>query len=187
MVQFTRNFDFFDKKKPGFLKPFLTNRWRHFERRFCGWNNCLTLNYCFFQCSKNHGSPTHVTRLKVAPKMADPISFKTQDSSLKYHVENSRKISGLLSSFVICRGVARLFKMRGRQGGWEGDWPGLKMAALHSPLYNVSSRLGGSRGMGFKVRGLKPPSPGPLCRRPCSVDSPHILRGGSLHRQGKGL
>ena len=78
------------------------------------------LNDCFFQCSKKHGSPTRVTRLKVAPKMADPISFKTQDSSLEYHVENSRKVSGLLSSFVSSRGVARLFKMRGRQGGWEG-------------------------------------------------------------------
>ena len=28
-----------------------------------------------FQCSKNFGSPTSVTRLKVAPNMADPISF----------------------------------------------------------------------------------------------------------------
>ena len=36
------------------------------------------------------------------------------------------------------RGVARLFKMRGQQGGLrgEGGWLGLKMAALHRPLYN---------------------------------------------------
>ena len=27
-----------------------------------------------FQCSKNYGSPTRVTRLKVAPKMADATS-----------------------------------------------------------------------------------------------------------------
>ena len=28
-----------------------------------------------FQRSKNYGSPTRVTRLKVAPNMADPISL----------------------------------------------------------------------------------------------------------------
>ena len=27
-----------------------------------------------FRCSKNYGSPTRVTMLKVAPNMADPIS-----------------------------------------------------------------------------------------------------------------
>ena len=81
IVQTTRNFELFDKK-PGFLKPFLTKLWRHFGRRFCSWNNCLMLNYWFpvlttiFQCSENYGSPTRVTRLKVAPNMADPISIK---------------------------------------------------------------------------------------------------------------
>ena len=38
------------------------------------------------------------------------------------------------------RGVARLFKMRGQQGGLRGEWGvglGLKMAALHRPLYKV--------------------------------------------------
>ena len=29
-----------------------------------------------FHCSKHYGSPTCVTRLKVAPNMADPISIK---------------------------------------------------------------------------------------------------------------
>ena len=28
-----------------------------------------------FQCSKNYDSPTRVTRLKVAPNKADPISL----------------------------------------------------------------------------------------------------------------
>ena len=45
------------------------------------------LNYQFpdtiFQCSKNYGSPTRVTRLKIAPNMADPIKIKNSDSSLK--------------------------------------------------------------------------------------------------------
>ena len=40
---------------------------------------CLMLNYnlktIIFQCSKNYGTPTLVTRLKFAPNMADPISL----------------------------------------------------------------------------------------------------------------
>ena len=41
-----------------------------------------TIQITIFQCSKNYGIPTHITRLKVAPNMADPIIAKTQDSSL---------------------------------------------------------------------------------------------------------
>ena len=33
--------------------------------------------------SKNYGSPTRVTRLKVTPNMANPISIKDSDSRLK--------------------------------------------------------------------------------------------------------
>ena len=36
-----------------------------------------------FQCSKNFGSPTSVTRLKIAPNMADPTSMKHSVSSLE--------------------------------------------------------------------------------------------------------
>ena len=39
-----------------------------------------------------------------------------------------------------CRGVARLFKMRGQQGGLRRWWPGLKMA-LHRPLPWTKCRL----------------------------------------------
>ena len=35
-----------------------------------------------FQCSKNYGSPTSVTMLKVAPNMADPISINYSVGSL---------------------------------------------------------------------------------------------------------
>ena len=37
---------------------------------------CLTINLetIIFQCSKNYGSPTRVTRIKVEPNTADPIS-----------------------------------------------------------------------------------------------------------------
>ena len=145
------------------------------------------VNYCFFQCSKKHGSPTRVTRLKVAPKMADPISFKIQGSSLKYHVEDSCKVSGLLSSFVSSRGVARLFKMRGGKGaGREADRDyGWRLSIVPCTKCHF---VGGSRGGGGLLsEGTQASQPGPLCLRPCSVDSPHILRGGSLHRQGKGL
>ena len=44
IVPTTRNFELFDKKS-GFLKSFLTKRWRHFGRRFWSWINYLLLNY----------------------------------------------------------------------------------------------------------------------------------------------
>ena len=37
------------------------------------WN--INLKSIIFQCSKNYDSPTRVTRLKVAPSMADPVSL----------------------------------------------------------------------------------------------------------------
>ena len=90
MVQTTRNVGLFDRKtkqnktKRGFLKPFLTKRWGHFGRCFYSWNSFM-LSYQFedYQCSKNYGSPTRVTRLKIAPNVADPISIKDTDSHLK--------------------------------------------------------------------------------------------------------
>ena len=56
-----------------------------------------------FQCTKNYGSATHVTRLKVAPNMADLLSIKariskTQDSSLK-GVLHPRPVFELLLHF----------------------------------------------------------------------------------------
>ena len=46
---------------------------------------CLTINLktIIFQCSKNYGSPTHITRLKVAPNMADPNSLNEETVALK--------------------------------------------------------------------------------------------------------
>ena len=47
------------------------------------------VNYDFldfhFRCSKNFGNRTRVTRLKVAPNMADPTAMKHSVSNLKYH------------------------------------------------------------------------------------------------------
>ena len=65
-----------------------------------------------------------------------------------------------------CRGVARLFKMRERQGGLRGEqggWlAGLKMAALHShtPLYKVLFHLGEERGQSFYWGSSCPCPPG---------------------------
>ena len=44
---------------------------------------CKNINFqtTIFQCSKNYSSLTRVTRLKVAPNMADPISIKDWDST----------------------------------------------------------------------------------------------------------
>ena len=41
MVRTIQNLELFDKNG----KPFLWKCWRHFERRFCDWNNCLMLSY----------------------------------------------------------------------------------------------------------------------------------------------
>ena len=62
------------------------------------------------------------------------------------------------------RGVARLFKMRGRQGGLTSEWGvgrlGLKMAALHRPLYKVLFHLGARGGQSFCRGAVAPLPPG---------------------------
>ena len=47
--------------------------------------NTKTIDFqtTIFQCFKTYGSLTRVIRFKVAPNMADPISIKDSDSSLK--------------------------------------------------------------------------------------------------------
>ena len=39
------------------------------------WWHIINIKTTIFKCSKHYGSPTLVTRLKVAPNMADPISL----------------------------------------------------------------------------------------------------------------
>ena len=43
----------------------------------------LIFQTTIFRCFKNYGNPSHITRLKVAPNMADPTSMKHSVSSLK--------------------------------------------------------------------------------------------------------
>ena len=57
----------FDKGLAPFYKTFL---W--LKQLF---DATINLKIIIFQCSKNYGSPTRVTRLKVTPNMADPISL----------------------------------------------------------------------------------------------------------------
>ena len=78
-VRTTRNFEILTKA--GFQKNI-------FDKALtpCSWNKYLMLRYylntTIFQCRNNYGSPTRVTRLKVAPNMADPISLKDSDRCL---------------------------------------------------------------------------------------------------------
>ena len=44
----------------------------------------INLNTIIFQSSENYGSPTSVTRLNVAPNMADPISLNEKKRLLKW-------------------------------------------------------------------------------------------------------
>ena len=71
-------------QKNGFLKLFLTKRWRHFERRSCSWNNySLMLNYWFldyhlsvFQKLRYSDTCNQVKSCKTR------LVLKSQDSSL---------------------------------------------------------------------------------------------------------
>ena len=68
--------------KNGLLKHFLTS----FDAilkdisaaKIIVWYLTISLKTTILQCFKNYGSPARVTRLKVAPKMADPISINAQ-------------------------------------------------------------------------------------------------------------
>ena len=72
-----QHFELFDKIS-------IQRHWRHFERRFLCWNNCLTVNFktIIFRRSINYGSPTCETRLNIPPNMADLTSMKHAVSNL---------------------------------------------------------------------------------------------------------
>ena len=77
MVQIIQNFELFDKKMLTIFDKVLSALWETFlwlEQLLDAKLSMLII----FQCSKNYGSPTCVTRLKVAPNMADPISLNNE-------------------------------------------------------------------------------------------------------------
>ena len=85
---------------------------------------------------------------------------------------------------VTFRGVARLFKMRGRQGGGAhelGGWPRLRMAALHIPLCHFI--WGGWRGWGGGwASDWRSSSPhAPSCYAPVTMANVDIVSLKSLH------
>ena len=59
--------------------------------------------------------------------------------------------------FELARDVARLSKWEVTRG--LGDWPGLKMAALHRPLYKVSFHFGAQGGAELLTEGAQGSSP----------------------------
>ena len=70
MVKTTRNFERFEKKNGFFITIFDKELTLELKLLF----NPFSLKTIIFQFSKTYGTPTFVTRLKVAPNMADPIS-----------------------------------------------------------------------------------------------------------------
>ena len=77
MVQTTQNFELFDKKL-GFYNHF----WQRVDAiledvlaQIIVQCSTINLKIIIFQYSKNYGTLTLVTRLKIAPNMADPISL----------------------------------------------------------------------------------------------------------------
>ena len=87
MVRNIQNFELFDKNPV--LKTLLKKRSRHFrdvsvaETIIAGHFNNSFEDYHLSALGKKYSCPTLVTKLKVAPSMAGPISFKHADSSLK--------------------------------------------------------------------------------------------------------
>ena len=74
MVQTIKNIELFDKKWLAIFDKVLTPFWKTFLWTETNvWCYTINLKTIIFQCSKNYGSPTCVTSLKVAPNMADPI------------------------------------------------------------------------------------------------------------------
>ena len=72
--------------KPDFLKTIFDKALRPFWKTFLLlkelFNGDVLIFNTIFQCSKNCDSPTRVTRLIVAPNMADPTSMEHPLSSL---------------------------------------------------------------------------------------------------------
>ena len=81
MVQTTRNFDFFDKK-PGVLKNIFDKPLTLFWKTFLWLKQLSDAELLILSVFQKYGSPTRATRLKVAPKMADPISFRLKTVAL---------------------------------------------------------------------------------------------------------
>ena len=114
--QIIQNFELFDKKMVNYF-------WQNVDAILEDVSVTKTIVWCWtiniktiiFQCSKNYGSPTRtrVSRLKVAPNMADPISLnEKRPYRYKNYLVTENKREGLvdcgwsnnhLFSFLTCR------------------------------------------------------------------------------------
>ena len=72
MVRTIQNFELFDKKWLTIFDAILDDV-SVIETIVL--RQAINLKTIIFQCSKNYGNLTRVTRLKLAPKMAHPISL----------------------------------------------------------------------------------------------------------------
>ena len=75
MVRTIQNFVLFDKKWLTIFNKVLTPFWKTFLWLKQLFDAKMLIQRLIFQCSKNYGTPRRVTRLKVAPNMADAISL----------------------------------------------------------------------------------------------------------------
>ena len=81
MIHTTKNLELFDKKGINYF-------WQSLDAileevtvaKTIIWCSTINKKTSIFQCFKNYISPTHVTRLKVAVSMADPISIMENSS-----------------------------------------------------------------------------------------------------------
>ena len=85
MVRTIQIFEVFDQKRLTIFYKVLTPFWKTFlwlKQLFDA--KLINSKTIIFKCSENYGrpSPTRVTRLNVAPNMADPISLNEKDHSL---------------------------------------------------------------------------------------------------------
>ena len=73
------------------------------------------------------------------------------------NISYSSKMDGAVGHSSKSRGVARLFKMRGRQGGLRGDWPKWRLSV--DPVHSVISFGGLKGGWASDWGGSRPPAP----------------------------
>ena len=101
-------------------------------------------NHCVSYCQTNFTSARSLSQCRCAVVTNDGVMRLNTLHWLAHGYVWYSRCYNFCHHFVNNRGGTRLFKMKGWQGPSSGDWLGLKMAALHRPLYKVSFH-GGAR------------------------------------------
>ena len=85
-------FERFDKH-PDLLTISIKQRWRHFRKRFCSWNDCLRLNYYYLSMfQKLRWSYTYYSQVKSCTKKANPITCSIKDSESRLNSSQLAKL-----------------------------------------------------------------------------------------------